>query len=319
MTYSPGLTLKVAEMYYYQKLSQKAIADKLDISVPTVSRILAEALETGQIRVEVVDKSRCISLLESRMKKRFGLAEARVLGLPNPFDPAFLKKMLGKAASDLLYDRAKPKDRIGLGPGGTMLEMVDSLNPERGRPGLSLVPLMGGWGFGGVAYEGNKLLGSAAGALHCDFNLMPCPALVSTREVHDILMREPLIVEIVNLWKNIDIAVLSIGGEVRSGNYPQLRGNESAIAAAGQKGAVGDVLGRFIDAEGRELDLEVNRKIVSIPFAQLSKIPLRIGIGGGSQKIRAIRAALKGKLVNTLVSDESTCEAILKMEEEENE
>jgi DNA-binding transcriptional regulator LsrR (DeoR family) len=55
--------------------------------------------------------------------------------------------------------------------------------------------------------------------------------------------------------------------------------------------------------------------MVSIPMESLMRIPLRIGIGGGSSKIRAARAALKSGLVNVFVSDESTCETILSMED----
>lgn len=287
--------------------------------MPTVSRILAEALEGGHIQVEVVDKSKRLAGIENEMKAKFGLKEAKVLSLPSSFDLASLKKMLGKAASDTLYQFARPRDSIGLGPGGTMLELVESLNPERSLPGVTLVPLMGGWGFGGVAYEGNKILSSAAGTLHCDFHLMPCPALVSSEIVHKILINEPLILEIINLWNDMDIAIFSIGGEVESGNYPQLRGNESSIAEANRRGAVGDILGRFIGEGGEELDVEVNRRIVSIPFSRLGGIPLKIGLGGGSQKIRAVRAALKGHIVDVLISDEDTCKAILEMEEEDNE
>jgi len=314
--YETGLMIKIAEMYYYQKLSQKSIAEKLDISVPTVSRILNDALDAGNIKVEIVDKERSISALSGRMKKAFGLRYAEIIPYPSSSNPDYLKKMLGKAASGMLLDLAKPGNIVGMGPGGTMLELVESLDPEKRRPGLALLPLMGGWGYGGVAYEVNKLLGNAAGVLHCDFNLMPCPALVSSEELCRILKKEPLIEAIVKRWAKVDIAVFSVGGEVRDGNYPQLRGAEQLVAVAKKAGAVGDVLGRFIGPEGEELDIEVNRRMVSIPFEALRKIPLRIGMGGGSAKIWAIRAALRSGLVNALVSDESTCETILAMEEE---
>ena len=314
--YENGLMIKIAEMYYYQKLSQKDIAEKLGISVPTVSRILNDALAAGNIQVQIVDKERSIAALSVKMEKSFGLRSATVISTPTSANTGLLKKRLGKAACGMLLDLAKPGNLVGMGPGATMLELVDSIDPEKRLPGITLIPLMGGWGYGGVAYEVNKLLGSAAGALHCDFNLMPCPALVSSVEVGRILLREPLIEAISKRWGNVDVAVFSIGGEVETGNYPQLHGNEALIEVAKEAGAVGDVLGRFIGPEGEVLDIDVNRQIVSISVEELKRIPLRIGIGGGSSKIRAIHAALKGGLVNVLVSDESSCETILTMEEE---
>jgi len=319
MTYPKGLLIKVSEMYYYQKLSQKAIGEKLGMSVPTVSRVLAMALEEGYIHVRIADAAEHIGALEAEIAARFSLKSAQILRLPASYDAVYLKKLLGKMAGEALYEYAKPGESIGMGPGVTMLELVESLNPERGLPGITLVPLMGGWGFGGVAYEGNKILSAAATTLHCDFRMMPCPALVSSQAVYEVLMKEPLIQEIVGLWKSISIAVFSIGGEVGGGNYPQLRGNDDALAIAQDRGAVGDILGRFIGPQGEELDLEVNKRIFSLPFSLLARIPVRIGIGGGGLKIRAMRAALKARLINVLISDETTCEAILKLEEEENE
>lgn len=314
--YDKGLMIKAAEMYYYRKLSQKSIAEDLGISVPTVSRILNDALAAGNIKVEIVDKERTVAALSNRIKKRFGLREAVIIPSPSSSNFNYLKKMLGRAACATVVSHVRPGNLVGMGPGETMLELVESLDPEKRLPGLTLLPLMGGWGYGGVAYEVNKLLGNAANALHCEFNLMPCPALVSSEEMRDMLLREPLIEEITRRWDKVDIAVFSLGGEVEAGNYPQLRGNEPLVLVAKEAGAVGDVLGRFIGPDGKDLDLEVNRRIVSIPAGTLMKIPLRIGMGGGSSKIRAIRAALKGGLINILVSDESTCETILKLEEQ---
>ena len=86
-----------------------------------------------------------------------------------------------------------------------------------------------------------------------------------------------------------------------NGNYPQLRSNEELVSDSRLHGAVGDVLGRFIGGEGEILDIDANRRMVSIPMESLMRIPLRIGIGGGSSKIRAARAALKYRLVNVFV------------------
>jgi deoxyribonucleoside regulator len=244
--YQEGLMIKVAEMYYYRKLSQKGISEKLSLSITTVSRILDQALNSGFIKVEVVSQKQRNKELSKRIKDRFGLANAIVIRSLPTANLDSLKKILGKTASEVFLESAKPGNVVGLGPGGTMLELVESLDPERRLPGITLIPLIGGWGYGGVAYEVNKLLSSAAGALHCDFHLMPCPALVSSESLRLALLREPLIEEIVKLWESVDVAVFSIGGEVENGNYPQLRSNEELVSDSRLHGAVGDVLGRFI-------------------------------------------------------------------------
>ncbi|HWP69220.1 MAG TPA: sugar-binding domain-containing protein, partial [Rectinemataceae bacterium] len=161
----------------------------------------------------------------------------------------------------------------------------------------------------------NRLVSTAAASFHCEFYLMPCPALVSSEELRNTLMREPLIEEILRLWDSIDIAVFSLGGEVETGNYPQLRKSEDLLPMAKKTGAVGDLLGRFIDKAGEVLNIEVNKRMVSIPMPKLVQVPVRIGIGGGNAKIRVLHAALKAGLINVLVSDATTCETILEMED----
>ncbi len=314
MTYSAALTLRVAEMYYYQKLSQKAIAEQLSLSVPTVSRVLAQALETGQVHVQIVDNSGRLEDLERRICSKFGLKAARVIALPKSIEQRDLRKLLGKTAADLLYQLVRPDNKIGIGPGETMFELVQSLNPGHVLPGLRLAPLMGGWEFGGVAYEGNKLVGTAASVLHCDYSIMACPAFVSGREVRDILLKEPAVAQISDMWKSLDLAVFGVGSDLEHGSCQHLLGS-SASSVSEKKAAVGNILGRLIDAEGRELDVDFNRRILSIPLSQLSRVPLRMGVGGGCIRIRCIWAALKAKLINVIITDESTCSAILKLEE----
>jgi deoxyribonucleoside regulator len=317
--YEYGLLIKVAELYYYKRLSQKAIAEKLGISVPTVSRILNEALLSGLIKVQIVDIDQKTSDLNSRLKEKFGVKDAVIINPPASSNPEFLKKLLGKAACEFVMEAATPGAKVGLGPGSTMYEFVEAMDPKRQLPSIILVPLMGGWGFGGLAYEVNRLVSTAAASLHCEYNLMPCPALVSSEELRGMLMREPLIEEILRLWDSIDIAVFSLGGEVETGNYPQLRKNEGCLPEAKEHGAVGDILGRFMDVSGKSLDIDVNKRMVSIPLDKLARVPLRLGIGGGSAKIRVLYAALRAGLVNVLVSDATTCETILEMEDSEDE
>jgi len=301
-------------MYYYQKLSQKAIAEQLSLSVPTVSRVLAQALASGQIHVEIVDTGRRIADMEKRLCSKFGLMAARVIALPAGDDQNGLRKLLGKTASDLFYELSHPDNKIGIGPGRTMYELVRSLSPERALPGLRLAPLMGIWESGGAAYEDNRLVGTAAALMHCDYSVMACPAFVSSREVRDILLKEPPIAHISALWKNLDIAVFGVGSDLEHGSYQQLLGNPAG-AAPGKKAAVGDILGRLVDAEGHELDMDFNRRILSIPLAQLARVPVRMGVGGGCVKVRCVWAALKAGLINAMVTDESTCATILKLEE----
>jgi deoxyribonucleoside regulator len=314
-----ALMIEVTELYYYKKLQQKTIAKMLGISIATVSRILNEALNSGLIEVKIVDVEHETADLIKTMENKYGLHKAIIINTPETPNIEYLKKLLGKAAYDYLIEEMHPGSMIGIGPGSTIYEFVEAIDPQQYKSGITLMPLMGGWSIGGLVYEVNRLLSTAASKLHCDFYLMPCPALISSEELKNILMREPLIEEICHRWDSLDMAIFSLGGEVEASNYPQLRKSEVLLSKIKEEGAVGDILGRFIDNSGNILDIDVNKRMMSIPVPRFFDIPMRIGIAGGASKIRVLRAALKAKLVNVIVSDAITCKAILEMEERDHE
>jgi DNA-binding transcriptional regulator LsrR (DeoR family) len=75
-------------------------------------------------------------------------------------------------------------------------------------------------------------------------------------------------------------------------------------------GAVGELTGWAFDAEGGVIKGGTNLRLTSIP-PQVPAKTLTIGAAVGSAKVSAIRAALKGRLINGLITDETTAGAIL--------
>jgi DNA-binding transcriptional regulator LsrR (DeoR family) len=75
-------------------------------------------------------------------------------------------------------------------------------------------------------------------------------------------------------------------------------------------GAVGDIALRFIDAEGQPVQSELSERIIGIDIDHLRQIPRVVGVAGGRNKIAPIRAALRGKLLSVLITDQSTAEAL---------
>jgi DNA-binding transcriptional regulator LsrR (DeoR family) len=73
------------------------------------------------------------------------------------------------------------------------------------------------------------------------------------------------------------------------------------------KGAVGDILSRFLDAEGRIIDDEVHDRVIAIPLSALrDERKLIIGVAGGPSKVSGIRAAIRQRYINVLITDEKT-------------
>jgi DNA-binding transcriptional regulator LsrR (DeoR family) len=77
------------------------------------------------------------------------------------------------------------------------------------------------------------------------------------------------------------------------------------------RGAVGDVLFHFFDAEGQLVDHPINGRIVSVTMEQLAAIPRRVIASGGLDKLRALRGAIKLINCNVLITSEATARALL--------
>jgi DNA-binding transcriptional regulator LsrR (DeoR family) len=75
-------------------------------------------------------------------------------------------------------------------------------------------------------------------------------------------------------------------------------------------GAVGEVTGWAIDAEGRLVDGPTNGRITSVPHRP-GDDRLVVGVAVGRSKVEAIRGALKGRIITGLITDEATASALL--------
>ncbi|TIS31263.1 MAG: sugar-binding transcriptional regulator, partial [Mesorhizobium sp.] len=112
--------------------------------------------------------------------------------------------------------------------------------------------------------------------------------------------------------RRANIAVLSVGSfsnDSPIANYGFIKPSElEELQAAG---AVGDILCHFIDAEGRIVDHEVNRRVCAYPLQDLSDIPTTILVSGGREKIAVMRAALANTKVSVLITDEDAAKGLL--------
>ena len=75
-------------------------------------------------------------------------------------------------------------------------------------------------------------------------------------------------------------------------------------------GAVGEIIGWAFDARGQLLEGMTNDRVASSPLPDLGRCRV-IATAMGKRKLPAIRAAIRGKLINGLVTDEATAQALI--------
>jgi DNA-binding transcriptional regulator LsrR (DeoR family) len=77
-----------------------------------------------------------------------------------------------------------------------------------------------------------------------------------------------------------------------------------------ESNAVAEMLGHFIDPQGQRVASELDRRLTSVNLYQRPEKPV-IALAGGAEKHQAIRAALLGRWINGLVTDEESALALL--------
>ena len=304
-TYDVPLLIKVSEMYYYKNISQKDISKLLNISRAKVSRILQEAQSSGIVNIKITDGSIDNSELSEKLRRKFNLDAVKIVNMQDSDEGWRLKKALGQEAKNLFLSIVEPNNVVGIGPGVTLREMISSFSIGEIPFPISVVPMMGGWSSSRLNYETNNLVYEMANTLVSEYYTLLAPAVVSNKEIRELMYSEPEVKVIRDLWEKIDIAIYSIGPKLSLGEHKDL------YTSIDLEKATGDLLGWPIESDGSLSESKLNTRLLSIPLEQLNKIPKRIAIGGGINKCTNVNAVLNGGYASHLITDYSTAQYIL--------
>jgi DNA-binding transcriptional regulator LsrR (DeoR family) len=150
--------------------------------------------------------------------------------------------------------------------------------------------------------------------LDASFYNIWAPAIAQTKERAEVFKSEPWIKEVLDIGARADIILISIGEATKAASLFKMGYLSSVdLQRLIGKGAVGDILCRYFDAEGRFVDDEVHDRVIGISMEVFGdRRKLIIGVAGGAAKVDAIRAALVRKYINVLITDERTAAELLR-------
>lgn len=302
---------QVASWYYEEGLDQAAIARRLGCSRSMVSRYLKEARARGLVEIRVRHPLKTDPHLAEALRSAFGLKAAWVLADP-PADPSALLRRLGELGAQAVQPYLRPGVRIGVSWGTAVHAVVRAL-PERPVEGAQVIQIIGALGSGDPVIDGPELARWLAAKLGASLRLLHAPLLVESETTAFALRQERAVAETLRQARRVNVALIGIGSVDPALSSLRRAGYLTAadLVALRQAGAVGDVLARALDAEGRPLDHPLNRRVIGLALEDLKRIPLVIAVAGGAAKAPAIRAALRGGYVDLLVTDAAAAAAVL--------
>lgn len=310
MATDSDLLYKIAKAYYEDGLTQSQIGKRFGLSRIKISRLLQQARHTRVVQITITPPPGSEADLEREVEAAYGLDEV-VLVSPESDASEDLLAALGRAAANYLSRSFDETDVLDLSWGTTLLAVVDAMTP-RNLPGVRVVQMLGGLGNVESEVLGGDLALRMAQTLGARAKLMPSPGIVTSKLVRDALLQDPIIAETLKLAAHADVALVGIGSPTQDSVVIQ-----SGILSPGELdelhaiGAVGDIALRFFDGEGRAVDHPVNDRIVGLDLGQIRGIPRVIGVAGGQSKYPVIRGALRGKLIDVLITDTGMAHRLL--------
>jgi len=295
--------VRVSRLYYELGETQEAIAALVGVTRPQVSRLLKEARAQGVVEIRIVDRSEAESPAATELKRSFNLRAVHLApSLDGPPDVA--RRRVGRLAGQVLGGVIRDGQIVGIGDGAALSAVADELPASETQVDATIVPLCGGFWRPGAGAEPFRRIGDAFGATVLALH---SPGLLDDPTVRDALSAHPGVRSVIDRWERLDVALYGIGGPAWSEATVGLETMREIRAGA----AVGEVLIAPFDAAGRLVAPSLRARTVAFDAAALPRVPVAIGVAEGPAKVAPILGALRGGLVNTLVTDVATAEAVL--------
>ena len=300
------LAARAAWLYYVGNKTQDEIAARLNISRQGAQRMVALARTAGLIKFRLDRRAAECAELSERLRERFGLGFCDVV----PCSGAGVVDVALSAAEqiEIRLDQTEPLI-LALGSGRALRASVEQVSAQS-RPQHKVVALVGNLTRLGRAspYDAVFRLADRTGA-QC--HPMPLPVIADTR-AEAVQMRGQRIYQLLHaLARGAQTQFVGVGFVGRGAPLEQdgfLTGAE--LDSLVTRGAVGEICGRVMDANGRLIQGGTNDRVMAIPLNDPA-MPQRIGVSYGAQKVLPLRAALRGGWLSGLITDEPTASAIL--------
>lgn len=303
------LILEVAVMYYLENKNQSQIAKELFISRSKVSRLLKKARENHFVDISINYKSEAFEDLQTELRRMFNIRNVFITKTVQD-ELGTLKEVTKLAAKELglmLHDDMT----IGIS-WGRHVGMTTKFLAERAYKDIRIVEL-----FGAINYQNSKIDTASVGRRMCErlnaklFSL-PAPIYIYDAVGRKEVMNSAVVKNTLEKIDECDLIITSIG-TVEGDNLQTLWHNylESDMRVEVNKhNGVGSMLAHFFNQKGEFIESKINESIVGIKTEEIKNKKI-FAIASGRKKAKAILGALRGGMLNTLVSDEKTIRAVL--------
>lgn len=310
------ITVRALWLAYIGKYTQNKIAEFLNLSRQKVQRLIADGIANEFVAVQICHEISSLIEMEEKMRSKLGLKYCQVVPrMPGKACAETYMESLGLAGSTYLFNllSGPEKKTIGIGMGRTLLHVAKHYQ-KRNDINLNshkFVPLIGSFTKKSAMSPMNLmyLLGEKTNA---ETYFLPAPFFVDSVEEREILEKQRSVKNVLDLALKADHYLIGVGevGPISSILKFGLI-SENLLKQLRSKGAVAEIIGKFINKKGELVDHPINQLSITIPIETLRDKSV-VAVCGGLEKVKAIQTVLKKKFISGLITDEETAGHLLK-------
>lgn len=307
---SEAFVTEVCWHYYINEMTQAEIAGMLDVTRLRVNQAIQRAKSLGLIRIQVDSPFSVRVELQEALKKNLGIA--RVIVAPSNLTDYDFHRSVGAALASHLTERLRASNwsSFGVSWGLTLDSAIRKLQ-RQDRSSLEVVSILGGTAQGS-SFNSFGVASGFADILGARYSILTAPIYLPEGLNRDLFLSQYSLQEHFKKFDHLD-AVLLTCSNVSEKSFLVSHGlpRELTPQKLIDEGAIGDVLGQFLDKDGRSVSKAVDDRTIGMSLERVEKIPEKIMAAAGPHKIDIIRAACRRGLVNTLVTDDVTARLLM--------
>jgi DNA-binding transcriptional regulator LsrR (DeoR family) len=247
--------------------------------------------------------------LAHRLTERFGLLSCEIV----PSDPDAPSSITGVAqvgAAEMeKHLKSNHPKILAIGTGRALRASVEQLSPMD-CPQHRIVSLLGNMNSDGSATAYNVVIRMAE-RVNARHYPMPLPVFARSAEEKRILHNQEPVHNILELARQADVTFVGIGNiDLTAPLHVDGFISRDDVRALERAGAAGEITSWVYDKDGKLIDGLINDRVASAPLVPGQANPV-FGIAAGEAKVKGILGALRGRLINALITNEYTAERLL--------
>lgn len=311
------LIIDASVLYYLEGKTQSEIAKELYLSRPKVSRLLKKARELQIVDITINYQNDEFEKLQGEIRRTFNTPHVVISKTLSSREDTL--EEVGKAAAQELSTRIHDDMTLGIS-WGKHVRMASRHMKKKSFNDLRIVEL-----FGAISYDldQNDMLSigrSLSSKLNGKLYPLPSPIYINDPIAREAIVNTPLIKGTLEMIKNCDLILTGIGSIGKNtistdttlqtlwDSYVEIETKNDIVL----HGGVGFLLAHFFNKKGEFLKLNVNNNVIGIQTETIREKKI-VAIASGKKKAKAILGALRGGLIDTIVSDEETLKYVMEL------